>query len=46
VTEEQALYRGTLANVSEPDGVLLAGHDVPLGRYTTVRRLSHTSSGG
>ena len=24
---------------AEPDSVLLPGHDVPLGRYTTVRRL-------
>ena len=24
---------------AEPTSVLLAGHDVPLGRYTTVRRL-------
>jgi quercetin 2,3-dioxygenase len=23
----------------EPESVLLPGHDVPLGRYTTVRRL-------
>jgi quercetin 2,3-dioxygenase len=39
VTAEQTLYTGTLAEVAEPDSVLLAGHDVPLGRYTTVRRL-------
>jgi len=36
---EQALYPGTVAEVPEPDSVLLPGHDVPLGRYTTVRRL-------
>jgi hypothetical protein len=28
-----------VADVTEPHSVLLAGHDVPLGRYTTVRRL-------
>jgi quercetin 2,3-dioxygenase len=39
MTTEQALYTGTVADVPEPDSVLLAGHDVPLGRYTTVRRL-------
>jgi redox-sensitive bicupin YhaK (pirin superfamily) len=33
------LYGGTAAVVAEPDTVLLPGHDVPLGRYTTVRRL-------
>jgi hypothetical protein len=27
------------AAVADPTNVLLAGHDVPLGRYTTVRRL-------
>ncbi|HEX6500581.1 MAG TPA: pirin family protein [Micromonosporaceae bacterium] len=35
----EALYGCTLARVAEPDSVLLPGHDVPLGRYTTVRRL-------
>jgi quercetin 2,3-dioxygenase len=39
VTTEQALYVAPVADVTEPDSVLLAGHDVPLGRYTTVRRL-------
>ena len=29
----------TVAVDPEPESVLLAGHDVPLGRYTTVRRL-------
>jgi quercetin 2,3-dioxygenase len=36
---EQAVYGATLAAVAEPESVLLPGHDVPLGRYTTVRRL-------
>jgi redox-sensitive bicupin YhaK (pirin superfamily) len=36
---EQMLYGGTVAAVAEPESVLLPGHDVPLGRYTTVRRL-------
>jgi redox-sensitive bicupin YhaK (pirin superfamily) len=36
---EQAVYGGTVATEAEPQSVLLAGHDVPLGRYTTVRRL-------
>lgn len=35
----QELYGGVLAAVEEPESVLLPGHDVPLGRYTTVRRL-------
>jgi hypothetical protein len=35
----QAIYGGTAATVADPDSVLLPGHDVPLGRYTTVRRL-------
>jgi redox-sensitive bicupin YhaK (pirin superfamily) len=39
VTADQVLYPGTVADVAEPESVLLAGHDVPLGRYTTVRRL-------
>ncbi|MCP2257672.1 hypothetical protein LX15_001357 [Streptoalloteichus tenebrarius] len=39
MTTEQALYTAAVADVAEPDSVLLAGHDVPLGRYTTVRRL-------
>ncbi len=30
---------GTAAAVAAPTSVLLPGHDVPLGRYTTVRRL-------
>jgi redox-sensitive bicupin YhaK (pirin superfamily) len=33
------MYGGTMASVAEPTSVLLPGHDVPLGRYTTVRRL-------
>jgi redox-sensitive bicupin YhaK (pirin superfamily) len=33
------LYAGAAAAVADPDTVLLPGHDVPLGRYTTVRRL-------
>jgi redox-sensitive bicupin YhaK (pirin superfamily) len=33
------VYSGTVATVTEPESVLLPGHDVPLGRYTTVRRL-------
>lgn len=28
-----------MATVDQPDSLLLPGHDVPLGRYTTVRRL-------
>jgi redox-sensitive bicupin YhaK (pirin superfamily) len=39
VTTEQALYTTAAADVDDPDSVLLPGHDVPLGRYTTVRRL-------
>jgi quercetin 2,3-dioxygenase len=44
MTDEQReptanLYAGTAAAVAEPETVLLPGHDVPLGRYTTVRRL-------
>ena len=35
----EEVYGGTLAEVAEPESVLLPGHDVPLGRYTTVRRL-------
>src|SRR3954465_6753744 len=36
---EDQLYGGTGATAPEPESVLLPGHDVPLGRYTTVRRL-------
>jgi redox-sensitive bicupin YhaK (pirin superfamily) len=36
---QQTVYGGTVATVAEPASVLLPGHDVPLGRYTTVRRL-------
>jgi redox-sensitive bicupin YhaK (pirin superfamily) len=36
---DQALYGCTLAEEAEPESVLLPGHDVPLGRYTIVRRL-------
>ncbi|HEY8474491.1 MAG TPA: pirin family protein [Natronosporangium sp.] len=32
-------YDAAVATVSEPDSLLLPGHDVPLGRYSTVRRL-------
>jgi redox-sensitive bicupin YhaK (pirin superfamily) len=32
-------YDAGVATVSDPASVLLPGHDVPLGRYTTVRRL-------
>jgi quercetin 2,3-dioxygenase len=32
-------YEAAVAAVADPDSVLLPGHDVPLGRYTTVRRL-------
>jgi quercetin 2,3-dioxygenase len=39
MADPTALYAGTAATVPEPDSVLLPGHDVPLGRYTTVRRL-------
>jgi redox-sensitive bicupin YhaK (pirin superfamily) len=36
---EHEVYGGMIAEVAEPESVLLPGHDVPLGRYTTVRRL-------
>jgi redox-sensitive bicupin YhaK (pirin superfamily) len=39
MSTEQALYPGARAEVADPDSVLLPGHDVPLGRFTTVRRL-------
>jgi hypothetical protein len=39
VAMEDQLYGGTVATAPEPESVLLPGHDVPLGRYTTVRRL-------
>ncbi|MFY1649980.1 pirin family protein [Solwaraspora sp. WMMB762] len=32
-------YDGTTVAGAQPESVLLPGHDVPLGRYTTVRRL-------
>jgi hypothetical protein len=32
-------YDAGVATVADPASVLLPGHDVPLGRYTTVRRL-------
>ena len=35
----QAVYGCTIAAGPEPDSVLLPGHDVPLGRFATVRRL-------
>ena len=36
---DDRLYDGTVGTAPEPESVLLPGHDVPLGRYTTVRRL-------
>ena len=36
---DPAMYGGTLATEAEPQSMLLPGHDVPLGRYATVRRL-------
>jgi quercetin 2,3-dioxygenase len=36
---DPAVYGCTVADVAEPESVLLPGHDVPLGRYSTVRRL-------
>ncbi|WP_326553777.1 pirin family protein [Micromonospora sp. NBC_01813] len=36
---ESTWYGGTVTAGAEPESVLLPGHDVPLGRYTTVRRL-------
>jgi redox-sensitive bicupin YhaK (pirin superfamily) len=36
---EDRLFSGTVATAPDPDSLLLPGHDVPLGRYTTVRRL-------
>jgi quercetin 2,3-dioxygenase len=39
VSDDPQMYGGAAAAVAEPDSVLLPGHDVPLGRYTTVRRL-------
>ena len=39
MSTEQAVLTATVAHVTDPDSVLLPGHDVPLGRYTTVRRL-------
>jgi quercetin 2,3-dioxygenase len=33
------LFGAMVATEPEPESVLLPGHDVPLGRYTTVRRL-------
>jgi redox-sensitive bicupin YhaK (pirin superfamily) len=33
------LYGGAQAATAEPTSLLLPGHDVPLGRYTMVRRL-------
>jgi redox-sensitive bicupin YhaK (pirin superfamily) len=39
MTDNPQVYGGATAAVAEPDSVLLPGHDVPLGRYTTVRRL-------
>ncbi|WP_310740375.1 pirin family protein [Microbispora sp. H10885] len=36
---EPALHGCTVAAEPMPESVLLPGHDVPLGRYTTVRRL-------
>jgi hypothetical protein len=39
MSTEEALYVSARAEVGDPDSVLLPGHDVPLGRFTTVRRL-------
>ena len=39
MSAEQAVYTASVADVTDPESVLLPGHDVPLGRYTTVRRL-------
>jgi hypothetical protein len=39
VDDPDGLFGATLATGPEPESVLLPGHDVPLGRYTTVRRL-------
>jgi redox-sensitive bicupin YhaK (pirin superfamily) len=36
---DPAMYGGTVATEVEPQSMLLPGHDVPLGRYATVRRL-------
>lgn len=36
---DPTVYAGTLATAPDPESLLLPGHDVPLGRYTTVRRL-------
>ena len=36
---DDCLYGGAVGTALEPESVLLPGHDVPLGRYTTVRRL-------
>jgi len=33
------VFAATIADATDPDSMLLPGHDVPLGRYTTVRRL-------
>ena len=33
------MYDATVEAAQEAESVLLSGHDVPLGRYTTVRRL-------
>ncbi|HEX5532339.1 MAG TPA: pirin family protein [Actinomycetales bacterium] len=38
-TAGAVVFEGTQATTAEPDSVLLPGHDVPLGRYTVVRRL-------
>jgi redox-sensitive bicupin YhaK (pirin superfamily) len=39
VDESNGPYGAAIATGPEPESVLLPGHDVPLGRYTTVRRL-------
>jgi hypothetical protein len=36
---EEQMYDATVEAAQEAESVLLSGHDVPLGRYTTVRRL-------
>jgi len=37
--QHRDVYGCTVAGSAEPESMLLPGHDVPLGRYTTVRRL-------
>ena len=39
MSSTDAVFAATIADATDPDSMLLPGHDVPLGRYTTVRRL-------